>query len=143
MEKVSKSILGMAVYSVQEGQMLGSVKNLLIDNKEKAVLGLIVERRKLNREERVITFEHIHNIGDDVITIDKAVSLSHPRNIPQLLRQLRNPLQIIGARVFTIGGKTLGRVNEFRFNSQTGKITGLEMGGHNNNSIFKEKTAIN
>ncbi|MDO4732172.1 MAG: PRC-barrel domain-containing protein, partial [Bacillota bacterium] len=42
-------------------------------------------------------------------------------------RALRSPLPIIGARVFTAGGKNLGRVEEFHFSTADGHISGLEI----------------
>ena len=47
----------------------------------------------------------------------------------------------MGARVFTIGGKILGKVEEFYFDIQSGKIMLLEIGG-TTGAIFKEKVTI-
>ena len=47
--KPSKKLLGMSVYSIQEGQNLGQVKNLVIDAKEKCLLALVIEKRRLTK----------------------------------------------------------------------------------------------
>lgn len=139
MENCSKRIISMPVYSIQEGNHLGTVKSLLIDNGEKAVAGLIVERRRFNREERFIPYSHIQSVGEDVITIDKASVVDRRKVMPQTMRQMRNPFMLIGAKVFTVGGKILGKVEEYRFNTQDGKISALEIGG---GGFFKDSFSV-
>lgn len=141
MNRASKKTLGMPVYSVREGQNLGTVKTIVIDPAEKAVIALVIERRRMTREERVIPFTHIQSIGDDVIVVDKATSAERKANLPHIIRQMRTPLHLLGARVFTIGGKTLGKIEEFQFDTQSGKIVTLEIGG-TSGAIFKEKVNI-
>lgn len=133
----AKRIIGMPVYSIQEAQQLGNVKSLLIDNREKRISGIIVERRRFSREERLISFTHIQSVGEDVITVDKSLVAERRNTNPQYMRQVRNPINIIGSRVFSVGGKTLGKVDEFRFDSQSGAITALEISG--NGGLFKER----
>ncbi len=133
----AKRIIGMPVYSIQEAQQLGNVKSLLIDNREKRISGIIVERRRFGREERLISFAHIQSVGEDVITVDKSLVAERRNAHPQYMRQARNPINIIGSRVFSVGGKTLGKVDEFRFDSQSGAITALEISG--NGGLFKER----
>ena len=141
MNRASKKTLGMPVYSVREGQNLGFVKTLVIDPGDKAILALVIERRRMTREERIIPFIHIQSIGDDVIVVDKASSAERKANLPQIISHMRNPLHVLGARVFTIGGKILGKVEEFYFDIQSGKIMLLEIGG-TTGAIFKEKVTI-
>ena len=140
MDAWSKKTLAMPIYSIQEGNYLGSVKGLLIDSSAKAVCGLVVERRRFNREARFIPFNHIKSIGEDVITVDKSgVAADRRQILPQTLRQMRSPFILIGARVFTTGGKILGKVEEYRFSPQTGQITGLEL---NAGALFKDAVLL-
>ncbi|MEG1661730.1 MAG: PRC-barrel domain-containing protein [Clostridiales bacterium] len=113
-EITGKSLIGMPVYSIREGIGLGQVKSLLIEAKDQCVLALIVERRRFNREEKILPFSAISGIGEDAITVEKA-SLLERKGINTLyLRALKHPVQLIGAKVFTVGGKTLGKVEEYR-----------------------------
>jgi len=140
MEKMSKKILAMPVYSVQEGQHLGFVKGLVIDPKERAIAAIIIERRRMSREERIISFQNIASIGDDAITVAKANTAERKSNMPSLISLMRNPVHLIGARVMTVGGKTLGKIEEYRFEGESGKITHLELSGGGN--LFKEKIVV-
>lgn len=141
MNRASKKTLGMPVYSVREGQNLGTVKTLVIDPAEKSIIALVIERKRMTREERVVPFTHIQSIGDDVIIVDKAASAERKANLPHIIRQMRTPLYLLGARVFTVGGKTLGKVDEFHFDIKSGKISILEIGGQTG-TFFKEKVNI-
>lgn len=140
MEKMSKKILAMPVYSVQEGQHLGFVKGLVIDPKERAIAAIIIERRRMSREERVISFQNIASIGDDAITIAKANTAERKSNTPSLISLMRNPVHLLGARVMTVGGRTLGKIDEYRFDAENGKLTHLELSGGGN--LFKEKIVV-
>jgi|GEM_PF-317085 len=141
MEKTSKRILAMPVYSVQEGQHLGFVKGLVIDPAQRAIAAIVIERRRMSREERIISFQNIASIGDDAITIAKANTAERKSNMPTLINLMRNPVHLLGARVLTVGGKTLGKIEEYRFDNESGKLTHLELSGGGN--LFKEKIVIN
>ncbi|MGI5891145.1 MAG: PRC-barrel domain-containing protein [Bacillota bacterium] len=129
MERYSKKTIMMPVYSVQEGQNMGLVKSIIIDPKEKCIMAFLLERRRMTKEERIVPFVNIKSVGDNVIIIDKAINAERKNNFPQIMRYMRNPVQLIGSKVFTTGGKTLGRVEEYRYDDKSGKITTLEISG--------------
>lgn len=128
-DRTSRSILGMPVYSIQEGQPLGNIKQILVDGKSNRVQGFIVEKRRFSREERFLPFAAVSGFGEDTLTVEKQGLLERKGANQQNLRAIRSSLPIIGARVFTAGGKTLGKVEEYRFSTETGAISGLEMTG--------------
>ncbi len=141
----AKHTLYMPVYTIQEGLHIGNVKMIVIDPKEKSVIALITERRKMSREEKIIPIQSVTSIGEDAITIDKLAyaekrtnNMEKP-NLAKIMLQLRQPIHIMGSRIFTIGGKTLGRVEDFSFDPQGGLITSLEV---SDGSLLKEKLAI-
>jgi uncharacterized protein YrrD len=135
MERYSKRTLMMPVYSIQEGQNLGMVKGIVIDPKEKSIIALVLERRRMTKEERIVPFINIKSIGDNVVIIDKAINAERRNNLPAITRYMRNPVQLIGSKVFTTGGKTLGRVEEYRYDGENGRITALEISGGMGNYI--------
>ncbi len=138
-ERTSKSIIGMPVLSIAEGQPLGQIKQILIDVKNKAVQGFLLERRRLSRDERILPFAAVTGFGEDTITIEKYSLLERKGQSHQFVRALRQPLPLIGARVFTAGGRTLGKVEEYRFSLENGAITGLEIAG---DGLFKARTLV-
>ena len=138
-DRTSKSILGMPVYSIKEGIPLGIIKQILIDGKTNRVQGFIVEKRRFSREERVLPFPAITGFGEDTITVERQGLLERKGINQQFLKAIRFPLPIVGARVFTAGGKTLGKVEEYRFSTIDGGITGLEIAG---DGFFKVRSLV-
>lgn len=136
MEKSAKKLIAKPVYSISEGFLMGYVKSIVIDNKEKRVLALIAEKRRMTREEKIIPFTHLQSIGEDAVTINKAAHAEVKPNLPQIIRQMHNPLQVVGARVFSVGGKIIGKVTDFYFDEKTGQISTLEIGEGN---LLKDK----
>ncbi|MCR4963913.1 MAG: PRC-barrel domain-containing protein [Firmicutes bacterium] len=121
----SKKLLGMPVYSIQEGLHLGQIKSLILDAKEQCVAALLIERKRFNREERVLPFPAVDGVGEDAVTIEKAALLERKGVNSQYMKALKHPLYLIGAKAFTIGGKTLGKVEEYRLRRQDGLLSAL------------------
>lgn len=141
MEKPSKKIISLPIFSVSEGEQLGNIKNLIIDPIAKQVLAFLIDQKGWFREHKIIPFNRVNSIGDHAITIDKSGTAEKPANLPQILRLLKNPVPLINAKVVTAAGKHLGQIEEFWFNAQ-GKITRLEIGGSLLEGLFKGKAAL-
>ncbi|MCL2817828.1 MAG: PRC-barrel domain-containing protein [Clostridiales bacterium] len=129
MEKASRRIISMPVYSISEGQYVGNVKNLVMDPRQKCLIALLVERGSWGRTEKIIPFSKIRNIGDDAITIDKTACVERKTNMPQIMQYVRQPASIHGAKVLTDDGKTIGKVEEYYLDTQNGKISHLKVSG--------------
>jgi len=135
----SKKILGMPVYSCTEGIYLGNIRNILIDTGSYTVLGFILERRKTAKDERILPFDAVHSFGEDGITVNGAAMLERIGQSSKYIRPMRHPLSIIGCRVFTTAGRTLGKAEEYRFDSISGKISGFEV---SSDGFFRAKTLV-
>ena len=138
-QRSSREMLGMPVYSISEGLLLGNIKRLLISGKECRVQGFVVEKKRFSREERVLPFEAISGFGEDTVTVERQSLLERKGQSQQYLKALRAPLPILGAKVFTAGGRTLGKVEEYRFSTETGVISGLEIAGE---GFFRERALL-
>lgn len=142
MEKASKKILGLPVFSIKEGQKLGQVKELVIDHDNKSISGLIIQSKGIFREDRVIPYGKIKNIGQEAIIVETHTSLERKTNLPQIVEAINNPIEIIGTKILTEGGISLGRVCEYYFQSETGEISNLEIGGNLVEGFFKGQTFL-
>lgn len=135
----SKKVIGMPVYSCQEGLYLGNIRQILIDSKLHSVQGFVLERRRLGKEERILPFAAVHNFGEDGVTVETAGSIERRGQNSRYIRALRHPVTIIGSRVFTTAGRTLGKIDEYRFDSTSGQISGLEIAP---NGFFKVRSLV-
>ncbi|NLF80788.1 MAG: hypothetical protein GX572_06320 [Clostridia bacterium] len=135
----SRKIIGMPVYSCKEGLNLGNIKQLLIDSKTYLVQGFLLERKVLSKYERILPFTAVHQFGEDGVTVETASLLERRGQNSRYVRALHHPLAIIGSRVFTTAGRTLGKIEEFLFSSEDGRITGLEIAP---DGFFKERSLV-
>ena len=135
-DRARGDVLGMTVISISEGMELGQVKQILIGPSYR-VEGFVVARRR-SREERVLPFAAVSSFGEDRITVERQTVLEHGNAPARYGRQPRRPLPLIGARVFTAGGRVLGKVEEYHFSVEDGSLTALELSG----GFFREKTLL-
>ena len=64
-------LLDMPVFSINEAEAIGVVKNIIIDPVEKCLLALAVDKRGWYHDVRVIPAAKIRSSGEDVINIDE------------------------------------------------------------------------
>ncbi len=138
-ERGSREIIGMPVYSIDEGLLMGTVRSLMLDTKNQVVQGFIIERRKFSRDERILPFSNVAFFGDDTITIQTKSQLEPKGARHQFARSIRQPISLIGSRVFTADGHIMGKIEEYRFRLTDGRIWGLEIAGE---GIFQEKLLL-
>lgn len=135
----SRKILGMPVFSCKEGLNLGNIRQVLVDIKTFTVQGFLLGKRKVAQYERILPFSAVFNFGEDSVTVETVSLLERRGQTNYYTRQVHRPPTIIGARVFTTGGRSLGKIEEYRFNSESGRITGLEIAP---NGFFKVRTLV-
>lgn len=118
----------MQVYSVAEGAAVGRVKDVIIDPEEKRLLALAVDKGGWYHEVRVIAVGRIGTVGDDLIMVDEKQAAEAP-NLPKIVENMKHPCNIIGARVISRDGRSIGRVEGFYLARDGGRITRLEISG--------------
>jgi len=121
-------ILGMPVITIREGFTAGTVKQILLDGKTYRVQGFLVERNKHGKEDKVLPFSAVHGFGKDSITIESFHALERKGGSHQYIRAIRQPLTVTGARVFTENGHSMGKVTDYSFSTEDGRIALLELG---------------
>ncbi|MEW6662680.1 MAG: PRC-barrel domain-containing protein [Bacillota bacterium] len=141
--KNSRKMQSMPVVSLEDGNQVGKVKNLLLDATGKKVAGLVLDQKGLFKDSRVVPFDQIKSIGEHAITVDKSTRAERPANLPHLAKLMKEQVHLIGTQVITEEGNILGTVEEFFFDGNTGKITLLVLGGGRlMDNLFKGKAAL-
>ena len=124
-ERSRSRVLGMRVISISEGLELGQVTQILIDQNYR-VSGFSIRSRR-GREERRLPLSCVSAFGEDRITIERQEQLTQINSFSRQGRRLRGPLTLVDARVFTDGGRVLGKVEDYAFQITDGSITALEL----------------
>lgn len=122
----SKQFVSMPVISLQDGQQSGSVKGLVIDPAEKQVAAIIIEQKGWFKEQKYIPFTKVKSVGEDAITIDHTSSVERGSGLPNIMKLLKDNVEIIGARIVTEKGTLLGYTDEYYVDLASGQLVGLE-----------------
>ncbi|HBV86584.1 MAG TPA: photosystem reaction center subunit H [Desulfosporosinus sp.] len=127
--KPSRKFLSLPIISLQEGQQLGFVKSLILDAGTKSLAAIVVDPKGFFKDQRIIPYSKVVSVGDDAITINKESHVEKSSSLPELLDLVKEKLTIIGTKMVTETGKTLGTANEYYVDPSTGKITQIEISG--------------
>lgn len=139
----SKKILSLPIISLKEGQQIGFVRNLVIDPNAKSVAALIVDPRGFFKEQRIIPYNKVVSIGENVITVGAEKQAEKATNLPDIMELLKEKAALIGIKVITANGKTLGLIEEFYVDAESGAISCLEISGGKIDGLFKGKARMN
>ncbi len=140
--KKSRKFISMPVISLEDGQEIGQIRGLVINPSLKSVSALLVEQRKWFKDQKIIPFQKIRSIGDDAITIEKNSTMQKPANLPEIFSLVKDKIDLIGAKVIAENGTTLGYVDEYFIELETGKITLLEVSGNFMDAFLKGKAHL-
>ncbi|MEA4902934.1 PRC-barrel domain-containing protein [Desulfitobacterium sp.] len=127
--KASRKFLSLPIVSLSEGQHIGYVKSLVIDAQTKSLAAIAVDLKGFFKDQRIIPYNKVVSVGEDAITIDKGVHVEKSASLPEMLSLIKEKLTIIGTRVITQSGKTLGVAEEYYIDPETGRITQIEISG--------------
>jgi len=127
--KPSRKFLSLPIISLQEGHQIGYVKSLILNARTKSLAAIVVDPKGFFKDQRIIPYSRVVSVGDDAITIDKESHVEKPSNLPELLELVKEKLTIIGTKLVTETGKTLGNADEYYIDPKTGKITQIEISG--------------
>ncbi|MCM8756578.1 MAG: PRC-barrel domain-containing protein [Candidatus Omnitrophica bacterium] len=118
----SKEIIGKEVVSVKEGKKLGRLRSAVIDGVNQRVVGFIVDDEEWFLETKIILFYSIRGMEDELVTIDDSSSVICVKHMDKIQPYLRENIQLINMRIISATGKFIGKIEDFIFNNQTGKI---------------------
>ena len=138
----SKKLLSLPIISLKEGQKIGYVKNIIINPKTIAVAALVVDPKRFFMEQRIIPYNRVVNIGENAITVGTESQVEKAANLPDIMHLLKEKTAVIGMKVITANGKSLGIVDEFYINQEDGSIEFIDISGGKIESLFHGKARL-
>ncbi len=132
----SKQFISMPVVSLEEGQRMGNVKDLVVNTTEKKVVALAVEQKGLFKEHKYIPYSKVRSVGGDAVTVNRGASAQKSGNLPEIITLVREKNNINGARIVTENGTLMGIVDDYYVNLASGELVGMEFSGNYLNSVF-------
>lgn len=124
-----KSLKGIAVVSIEQGEKVGTVDNILFDLERRRVVAFKLIKPGLMRSGGIVaTIQDIESIGKDAVMIQSKERIRELKNEHDL--QGRPDLgSIASLRVVTQDGTYIGNLATMQFDPKNGKITDLEITG--------------
>lgn len=121
-----RELIGMPLFSVDQGKEIGEVKNLVFDPLQRRVTDLILREGGWFRRPEVVPFETIEHIGPDAVIIKPAErEVTAPVEIQE--EDLKKSFNLTGRKVLSEEGHDLGTVYDLGINEQTGEVFGFEL----------------
>lgn len=121
-----RELLGLPVYSISEGTLLGSVDTLLVRRTDRTIPLIRVKSGSFSRS-YYVTFANLRTLGPDVVLVDNRGALLDdlPAND---MADLDTDLP--GRPVLTPSGENIGQVDGFSMDTIGGRIASLRVKTH-------------
>jgi uncharacterized protein YrrD len=124
-----RDILDKSVVSYETGERFEKVKDLLFDQNNNQLLGLLLEEKGWFKSAKVVLLKDVQAVGPDAVIVpsqDVVVSAKDIALVDQILKR-NNVLK--GTRIMTTDGRNLGTMIDLYFDEQTGSVEGYEVSG--------------
>jgi uncharacterized protein YrrD len=121
-------LIGRDVITLDSGQKVETVSDVLYDAESKKVLGLVIDKAGWFKDAKVLLFSDIESIGKDAIMISSSKLVKKAADVPINVATIaRNDKRLTQTKIMTEDGKELGTVSDIYFDDQTGQVSELEV----------------
>ena len=124
-----KHVIGKPVLSFEDGRRVDSVKNLLISEDNESIVALLVDEGGLLSSSRVVPLENVKSFGRDAVVIETSASVVTASSDPETKAIIQRKEALLGKRVMTDDGQSLGAISDLYFDDKSGRISGFEVSG--------------
>lgn len=124
----ASDLIGRPVIVREGGREAGRVKDIVVDQPGRRVLGFVVSEGIL-RGTKVAPWKALSAIGPDAVILSSAGSVVKAAEAPEIKAVLDTGTSIRGLKVQTTQGKQLGKIEDIHLNEETGDVEGYEMSG--------------
>jgi uncharacterized protein YrrD len=123
-----KDLIGLKVVTLQKGQMVDDVDEIVYDHAEDQVKALVVDSGGWFNDAKVILFEDIKSIGRDAVIIESEAVIRKASEVAgKISRIIKGDNYLTANKIITEDGNDLGQVSDIYFDPQTGKVVELEV----------------
>jgi uncharacterized protein YrrD len=124
-----KTVIGQSVVSFEDGRKVDTVKDLVIGGESDTIVALLVDEGGLLSSSRIVPIEAVKSFGRDAVVISDANVVATASSDREVKNILNRKDQLLGKRVLTDKGDSLGSIADMYFEENTGRIDGFEVSG--------------
>ena len=117
----SKDIIGKPLVTIQHGEIIGRVKDVLIDPEKYEIAALVLPRKLLSRKSMVLARDQVHVFGTDVILVKSNEVMPRDDTLENVSSLVAARKQLKGQAVVTEQGLRIGLVDDLWIDEQ-GKV---------------------
>jgi uncharacterized protein YrrD len=121
-----RELIGMPIYSLDRGEEIGEVENVIFDPDQRKVIGFVLQEGGLFRSLQAIPFERIQSIGPDAILLKRDAPLETSSEWVDP-KQVKEGFNLSGRRVISDRGHEIGTLYDLDIDERTGAVTGIEI----------------
>ena len=121
-------VVGRTVTVREGGQMVGKVKDLVVDGSGGRVLGFLIGQGAFKRT-KVAPYGELQALGPDSLVLSTEQSITKAADAIDIKAALAEDTKIRGLKLQTTDGKHLGTVEDFYFDEASGQVEGYEISG--------------
>jgi uncharacterized protein YrrD len=140
MDKYSE-VIGLPVICVENGELVGHIKEVIFCPKEKRVSAYLLERKGLQVMRKLILSKDVLSLGKDAMIVNDLGCAREFRKIKET-DDIKKSGKVRGLRVYTKKGDDLGIVEDILFDHKTGQIEGIEISDGLIQDIFKGRNVL-
>lgn len=124
----ASDMIGRAIVIRDGGREMGKVKDLVIDQPGRQVLGFVISEGFM-RPTRIAPWPGVQIIGPDSVILTGLQSVVKSAEAPEIKQVIDAGTSIRGLRLQTTAGKDLGKIDDVYFNEVSGAVEGYELSG--------------
>ena len=102
---------GMHVMATREGRDVGTVRDVLFDPDERAVLGIMVDSAADDGSRMFLPREQIRGFGERAVTVESEEDLAGIASAPRQREMIDHGVHLEGVKVITESGDALGKLD--------------------------------
>ncbi|MFA5881596.1 MAG: PRC-barrel domain-containing protein [Eubacteriales bacterium] len=136
----TQDLVGKPVISLQ-GEEVGSIVRIIADPVRGNVVGLTVSVKGWFKGDQGMEFESVKSFGDYAVTVQRCGQIVPLDNLPTV-QKLAQDYSLYNMRIITPEGKLIGTIDDFYFDSKTGKIEKYILTGGVIKNLFQGRASI-
>lgn len=137
-----KSLENLPVGSFAEQNLLGKVSTVIVSPEEAKVLGLIVKLPGFLGKLKVVSMQDVVDIDKNGVTVRSLESLVDAEEIVRIDQIIKKNFNIISLKAINQKNQNLGKVSNVLFDTQTGEIVRIYIGGLFQERIFPSSSIV-
>lgn len=125
--KKSEEIIGLPIISISDGNEVGKVKAILINEVKGSIDYVIVDNGINLLNDKVISTEKVLGIGEYALTIENEDVIKDISEIPAAIELYKKNIAVKGTKIMTKKGQLIGQTGDIYVNEDNNcSIVGLE-----------------